>query len=464
MPRRRLAFGGPLLDGTKLPMRWHRSVIYGVLVLTAWAGLAGWQYHEYGHECQAIQNTLERQAESVMSALVGGIRSHRRMGRFFQSQLQGSLDELVASKDVLAVALTTEQGQPVLSAGETKLLAGSSTITSGTFWTCEGFRFVKDFRLEPDTGGGLHSPGGGIGAGWGKRRWAQGEEESPFSKGGHFYAILLLDRVQADAQCQRAFWLRLWTVIAGGLVFVFVGLAWLATVRLVEARGHARVLEAEARHLRELSQAAAGLAHETRNPLSLIRGWTQRLAQADLPAEQRQQAHAVVEECDRVAARINQFLAFAKPSEPKSEAVDVEQLIKELTLLVEPDLEAKKLTLTSSVSQPAPIVRADREMLRQALFNLVWNAIHFTPEKEKVEISVRTGDDDTVRIEVADRGPGVPPEKGAALFTPYFTTRPDGTGLGLAIVRRIAIAHGWTAGYAPRPGGGSIFSLDRMHG
>lgn len=296
------------------------------------------------------------------------------------------------------------------------------------------------------------------------RWWAQVEAESPFSQGGHFYAILLLDRTQADAQCQRAFWLRLWTVIAGGLVFVFVGLAWLATVRLVEARGHARVLEAEARHLRELGQAAAGLAHETRNPLGLIRGWTQRLAQADLPAEQQQQAHAVVEECDRVASRINQFLAFAKPSEPKPEAVNLEQLIQELAVLVEPDLEVKGLTMGASMPRPAPIVRADREMLRQALFNLVWNAIHFAPEKGKVEISVRKGDDDTVRVEVADRGPGVPAEKVASLFTPYFTTRPDGTGLGLAIVRRIAVAHGWTAGYAPRPGGGSIFSLDRMHG
>lgn len=445
-------------------MRRQRLLVYVVLVLAAWAALGAWQYHEYEHECQAAQETLQRQAESVMSALVGGIRSHRRLGRFFQGQLRGSLNELVASEDILAVALTTEDGQPVLSAGERELLGTSSTVTSGSFWTPTGFRFVRDFRLAPDAGAGEHSPGGGVGWGRGMRWWAQGEEESPFSKGGHFYAILLLDRTQVDLQCQRAFWLRLWTVIAGGLVFVFVGLAWLATVRLVEARGHARVLETEARHLRDLSQAAAGLAHETRNPLGLIRGWTQRLAQSNLPAEQQEQAHAVIEECDRVAARINQFLAFAKPSEPKLQAVNVEQLVKELTVLLEPDVETKGLTLEVSLSKTASVVRADREMLRQALFNLVWNAIHFTPEKGKVEIAVRKGEDETVRMEVADRGPGVPRENAAQLFTPYFTTRSNGTGLGLAIVRRIATAHGWTTGYSPRPGGGSIFWLDRMHG
>lgn len=444
-------------------MRWQHPIVSGLLLLAVWAALAAWQVDEYGHECQLARETVQRQADSIMSALVGGIRSHRRLGHFFEDQLQGSLDELVASKDILAVALTAADGQSVLSAGQTKLLPTTSGMSAGAFWDPEGFRSVKDFRLDPDTGPGPHSPAGG---GWGRgMRWkAQLDEASPFTKGGLFHAVLLLDRTAADAQCQRAFWLRLWTVIAGGLVAGLVGLAWLATVRLAEARGRARVLETEARHLQDLSQAAAGLAHETRNPLGLIRGWTQRLAQADLPPEQRQQAQAVVEECDRVTARINQFLAFAKPSTPKREAVDLGQLVDELTVLLQPDLETKGLTLEHAIAKPTPVVQADRELLRQALFNLVWNAIHFAPEKGTVEIGVRSGQDGAVRIEVADRGPGVPPDKTASLFTPYFTTRSDGTGLGLAIVRRIATAHGWTSGYTPRPGGGSIFWLDHMHG
>ncbi|MEN6496177.1 MAG: ATP-binding protein [Thermoguttaceae bacterium] len=443
-------------------MRWQHPIVGVLLMLAVWAALAAWQYDEYGRECQLARETVQRQADSIQSALVGGIRSHRRLGRFFQDQLQGSLDELVASKDILAVALTADDGQTVLSAGQTKLLPNPSAMAAGAFWDPEGFRSVRDFQLNPDAGPGSHSPGGGGGRGM---RWkAPVAEESPFSKGGHFYAVLLLDRTAADVQCQRAFWLRLWTVIAGGLVVGLVGLAWLATVRLVETRGRARVLEAEARHLQDLSQAAAGLAHETRNPLGLIRGWTQRLAQSGLAADQQQQAQAVVEECDRVTARINQFLAFAKPSVPKPEAVDVGQLVEELTVLLQPDLETKALALEPSLPKPAPVIQADREMLRQALFNLVWNAVHFAPEKGKVEIGVQSGQDGTVRIEVADRGPGVSPDKTASLFTPYFTTRPDGTGLGLAIVRRIATAHGWTSGYTPRPGGGSIFWLDRMHG
>ena len=241
-----------------------------------------------------------------------------------------------------------------------------------------------------------------------------------------------------------------------------VALAWRATVRLAEAHGHARTLKIEARHFRDLSQAAAGLAHETRNPLGLIRGWMQRLAQTGMDSgDGRQQAQAVIEECDRITARINQFLAFARPSEPKPERFDPAGLVEELAVLLEPDLNAKHLKLSRIV--PGKTIQADREMLRQALFNLLQNSVQAAPENGTVETLVANERNGRLKIEVADRGPGVPPEAVDSLFTPYFTTRAGGTGLGLAIVRRIAAAHGWEIGYTPRPGGGAIFWIDGIH-
>jgi signal transduction histidine kinase len=282
--------------------------------------------------------------------------------------------------------------------------------------------------------------------------------------GGRFVAVLLLDRAATDASCRRAWWVRFWLVMAGGVVLIAIAVSWHATVRWTSARARSRLLEIEARHLRDLSHAAAGLAHETRNPLGLIRGWTQRLANSGvLQPEQLQQARAILEECDRVTSRVNQFLAFAKPRDPISAPLEAGALIDELAMLLEPDLEAKHLRL-KRFGEPGATLRADREMLRQALFNLVRNAVLFSPPQAAVEIGVVPGENGHYRIEVADRGPGVPPEQLDLLFTPYFTTRSDGTGLGLAIVRRIAAGHGWEAGYRPRPGGGSVFWLDGIHG
>jgi signal transduction histidine kinase len=245
----------------------------------------------------------------------------------------------------------------------------------------------------------------------------------------------------------------------GAIVLVCLALAWRASVRLVAAHGRAHVLETEARHWRDLSQAAAGLAHETRNPLGLIRGWTQRLAESDAHDPEREQhARAVIEECDRVTARINQFLAFAKPHKPSPEPVDVASLLDELAVILQPDLEAKEVELGREMSCGCT-VQADRELLRQALFNLVQNAIHFSPEGSAVGIQVDCRQNGGCRVAVSDRGPGVPEEAADSLFSPYFSTRPGGTGLGLAIVKHIAQAHQGRATVQSAPGEGSTFTI-----
>ena len=431
-----------------------------VALLVALAALAAWQWDEYVHECQFARESVARSADSVMNALVGGVRSHRRLGQFFSEQIQGVLDGLVRSPDVRAVALLSEDGKMGLSAGDRALLPLGSPLTEGAFWDSSGYRLVRLFRLPTESAG----PGGGLGGGrgWGRRSQTD-EDHTPrvLAPGKPVAAILVMDRSRVDAAYRRAAWTRGWIVVAGSLVVLCVALVWRATVRLAEARGQARSLEIEARHFRDLSQAAAGLAHETRNPLGLIRGWTQRLAETGVGSgDGRQQVQAVIEECDRVTARINQFLAFARPSEPKPERLDPAQLTEELAVLLEPDLGAKQVTLQGLTA--GNTLLADREMLRQALFNLLQNAIHAAPEGSAVEISLHRGRE-RWRLEVADRGPGVSPEALGRLFTPYFTTRPGGTGLGLAIVRRIAAAHGWEVGYLPRPEGGASFWIDGIH-
>ena len=462
----------------------QRVVTWGALVLGCGV-LAAWQYHEFCHEREAAQETLRRQAESVTNALVSGIRSHRRLGPFFEEQVQDVLAELVKSPGVLAAGIASPQGRLLLSAGRIDELQPAASRAAGESWEPAGYRFVTMFRLPAEVvgGGADGGRGGGYGGGRGRGQGSRWQEEpeagGPFVAGEQYAACLFLDRTRADEQCRRAAWSRITVAIAGSLLLLCVALVWRATVRLAAAKG---VLEAEARHLRELNQAAAGLAHETRNPLGLIRGWAQRLAEEKRDAEEegggspsceasagafRQMApdpFFLVEECDRVTARINQFLAFARPSEPQLEAVDPGAVIAELAVLLEPDLDAKRLVLQRSLPARAEPIAADREMFRQALFNLIQNAVQWSPEGGTVDLVWQRGHGGQWRIEVADRGPGVPAEAASRLFSPYFTTRATGTGLGLAIVRRLATAHGWEVGYTPRSGGGAVFWLDGIHG
>ena len=114
-------------------MRWQPWTT--VVVVLASGALAWWQHHEYLHARKLTRETLHGQAHSVMNALVGGIESHRNRGRFFADQMQGSLEGLVQTPNViLAVAFRSDDGRLVLSAGKTEVLNTSSPIVAGDFW------------------------------------------------------------------------------------------------------------------------------------------------------------------------------------------------------------------------------------------------------------------------------------------------------------------------------------------
>ncbi|MCU0959457.1 MAG: ATP-binding protein [Pirellulaceae bacterium] len=435
-----------------------RSWLAPLALAAGCAAIATWQYREYRRECMAARESLEGQADTVMTVLLSGIRSHRRLGQFLDEQVQVVLDELTASEQVLAAAITDRDGTALLSAGDIPRTPDELAPAPGTWWDVQGLRVVQEFQLPLESGGG----GGGRGGfGWG-RAWQRAlEAPSRFSAGATYRAIIMLDRRDADARAARAAQSRLFVALAGVTVVLCLAAVWRATVRLAQTRG---ALEAESRHLRELNQAAAGLAHETRNPLGLIRGWTQRLVdQISATSNGRQQAQAIVEECDRVVARINQFLAFARPAEPRLGPVSVSRLVGELAILLEPDLHSKGIALRPHWLVADPSVLADGDLLRQMLFNLIQNAVQWSPAEAPIDIRLVRGHNGRQRLEILDRGPGVSAEHAPSLFTPYFTTRSDGTGLGLAIVRRLANAHGWEVGSMPRPGGGSVFWIDGIH-
>ncbi|MGB7328475.1 MAG: HAMP domain-containing sensor histidine kinase [Rubripirellula sp.] len=404
---------------------------------------AAWQRTEHVHQCGLIHDSLSSQAEALSSAVTSGVQSHRWFGPFVQQQLPSTLEVLASSKNVIAIAVVVKDGSgDAYFAGDrdqVKLELPVGEHTSGN-----SLQFVRSFtmRNNPPLHGNL-------------------TEYASAPASVDFQSVVVLDRTTMMAQVYREARNRILIVALGTLVLIAAGAVWQFTVRLAQSEGTTRVLQAETRHLRELGQAAAGLAHETRNPLGLIRGWTQRLVKAGLPSdEQQEQAEAVLEECDRVTARINQFLAFARQAEADIGPVAIDELVAELQTLLQSDFEAKNLHLqTHRLNQPREIF-ADREQLRQVLFNLLQNAVAFAPECSTITISLNESRRGAFRLEVADQGPGASNEISDTLFEPYVTRRPGGTGLGLSIVRRIAVSHDWDVGYEPGHEGGSVFWID----
>ena len=432
------------------PAKIPKPRIVGLVILVGlWVMFAIWQRSEHVHQCQLIQGSIVSQGRSLSGAVNSVVQSHRWFGPFVQQQLPSTLGVLARSNNVLAIAfvVNADDKNPYF-AGDKAQIAFDLPI--GDHVRGDKLQVVTQFTMQnerPTMHGAFSKNSDRVGT-------------------DDFKSIVVLDRTETIAQIQLEARNRILTFSFGTLLLVAVGAVWQFTVRLAQAEGKTRVLQAETRHLGELGQAAAGLAHETRNPLGLIRGWTQRLVETGLPkSDQQSQAEAVLEECDRVTARINQFLAFARQGDVKLEPVVMMELIEQLKALLQSDLDAKQLELETTGMDAATTAEADRDQFRQVLFNLLQNAIAFSPNNSIITISIleskrgkpRRG---TYRLEIADQGPGADEDVVDSLFDPYVTRRPGGTGLGLSIVRHIASAHDWGVGYEASDEGGSIFWVD----
>jgi signal transduction histidine kinase len=214
-------------------------------------------------------------------------------------------------------------------------------------------------------------------------------------------------------------------------------------------------------HLSEMNFAAAGLAHETRNPLNLIRGLAQLIAHEPPGTEKlRESAARIVEEADRVTVQLNEFIHYSKPREARLAPVEIPLLVADVARTLQPDVEEKHLQL--KLDSTPLTVEADAALLRQALFNLILNATQAVASGGRIDVRWRVSDAREAVLEVADDGPGVPPAERKTIFKPYVTMRPKGAGLGLAIVQQIVAAHHWEIECTDHPPRGALFRLRHL--
>lgn len=210
--------------------------------------------------------------------------------------------------------------------------------------------------------------------------------------------------------------------------------------------------------LADLGQMASHVAHEVRNnlvPMKLYLSLLRRRISDDSGS---------VDVLDKVLAgftaleaTVGDLLHFSGQRDPQRTVFELRSLMDEVCQALAPQLEAQRIAPRIDCPRGERI-RADREMLRRGLLNLVLNAVDAMPHGGELSLTAcRTSAG--LEIEVADSGPGVSPRIAEHLFEPFFTTKSSGTGLGLAIVERIAQAHGGRATVANCPEGGAAFTL-----
>jgi len=310
-------------------------------------------------------------------------------------------------------------------------------------------------------------PDGGDRPRGGNRRppWMRGMTDAEFktlnAKRELHGLVLAMSTENYRALCTRDLWQRSLIAFFAAIAALGAGLAWRNLRRTAELQIRlVRASELNA-HLKEMNLAAAGLAHETRNPLNLIRGQAQLIARLpDASPDVRDKSKIIMDETDKVTAQLTEFINYSRPREVRRTKIALTAACSEIVRTLGYDIEEKKLRV--EVLGDPLAVEADEQLLRQVLFNLLINATQALGEGGQITVDVRRASATEAVLEVRDDGPGVTPENRPEIFKPYFTTHQKGTGLGLAVVSQIVLAHGWEIVCLPNAPRGTVFRLTHL--
>ena len=212
--------------------------------------------------------------------------------------------------------------------------------------------------------------------------------------------------------------------------------------------------------LAALGQLAAGIAHEIRNPLTSINILIHSLT-GNYPAgnSHREDLKVIAEEINRINEIVDQFLRFAKPAPPRLEKAEVLSIIEETLQLLRPQIEKQRIEVRKEF-QPLPLILMDREQMKQAILNLLLNAVQAMPEGGHLSLKGRLPEEDRwMKLSVQDSGVGIPGEDIDKLFDPFFSTKEGGIGLGLSITHRIIDQHDGKIEVESAPGKGTLFTV-----
>ncbi len=249
-------------------------------------------------------------------------------------------------------------------------------------------------------------------------------------------------------------------VIGGGVTLA------LAAVGAIYAYERFVLLDRRSRHaerLAELGSLTGGLAHEIKNPLSTVQ-LNLQLLQEDLdphhPSYPRltNRLSTVYRETGRLGEILDDFLRYAGRIELDRKPVDLNRMLDELVDFFAPQAQAHAVQIRLRKDASPVIARVDERLLKQAVLNLMLNAVQAMTGGGELMLSVTPAGREAI-IGIIDTGPGIGPDALAQIFQAYYTTKKGGTGIGLAMAKRIADEHGGSIAVRSEVGKGTEFSI-----
>jgi signal transduction histidine kinase len=248
---------------------------------------------------------------------------------------------------------------------------------------------------------------------------------------------------------RRIFRYQIFIILTSALVMTILFLIMFYVVRhgekIIEKRARKRLqLEEQlsrAKHLSSLGEMTAGISHEIRNPLGIIRSSAELLKKKMAILEPDNTIPGViVEEATRLDKIISDFLNYARPKTPQRLPCRIDEIIEKNLAFLAPQLDASNHQVIKNYEKDLPEISGDADMLYQAFLNILINAMQAMPGGGNIRIST-VSNKDAVEIRFDNDGDPIDPENIERIWEPFFTTKDTGTGLGLGMVKNIVEAH-----------------------
>jgi signal transduction histidine kinase len=245
--------------------------------------------------------------------------------------------------------------------------------------------------------------------------------------------------------------------------------ASLCGVAIENARSYERVLKAEESirqtdRLATLGILSAEIAHEIRNPVTIISMLTHSLAEdGAVDPSRARDVEIIAEKLERINRIVSQVLNFSKQRTPRLEWVNLNHVLEDLLFLVNHTIAARQVAVRRTLDPELPEVLGDRGHFDQVFLNLILNALEAMPSGGALSVRTSRSEGDgpgSVTVNIRDTGPGIPPEVMEHLFLPFVTSRQEGVGLGLFVSQKLLAQYGGTIGVKSTGEKGTQFNVE----
>ena len=217
---------------------------------------------------------------------------------------------------------------------------------------------------------------------------------------------------------------------------------------------------AHAERLSSMGEMAAGISHEIRNPLGIIRSSAELLKKKTVEVDPENTIpDIIVEEASRLNTIITDFFNYAKPRSPNIAACRVEEVLEKNITFLEAQIKAQGYVIKKNYQNSLPEIMADGTMLYQSFLNILINAMQSMPDGGRILVEISSSDH-LITVHFDDEGQGIPNENLEKIWDPFFTTKEMGTGLGLGIVKNIVESHGGSIQIVNRPVRGTRVTIE----